>query len=378
MPDIEMFAEEVRQQINYAKMLVREERVDEALRLIAEIEEKARPHYDELPASIVYLIPFVRGRAYLQIKQPSLAQAELEAALKLSGSDLEGQARVQNLLGVAFSQQEQPYLALQCHLSSVRAIMEGRVMDFNLRINVYRNLATDYWALNSFSDAINVYKEALHVLKDLNEPQQQADIFWGLALAYKAQGKGRYARLYIARALQVYQSTGSRSAEAAMHINFAEILIEEGQIGNAANSLDQARELLSGTDNHGLLSFLHRYYADIARKEKKLDQALWHCGESMKHAETLLQGAHTPGTHVWVDPVRTYAESLHAAALVQEAMGNSQAADLLFTKALDELGPTTLEEERRSIHLSYVAVLEARGDYERAVDHYKAIMPPST
>ncbi|HKP53166.1 MAG TPA: tetratricopeptide repeat protein [Chloroflexia bacterium] len=377
MSDMAPIEEELQQGFNRAKMLMREGKVEEALRLIDELERRAAPYADRLPPNILYLIPFSRGRAYLQTKQPDRARPELEAALELTGSDIEACARTQNLLGVAYYEQEDPSSALTYHLECLHALEHEGIKDLNFRLSVYKNLANDYWALNNISYAIGAYKEALSISKDLDAPERQAEILWGLALAYRVLREWRYARLHVTQAIQIYQSTRNKVAEAAMNINFADILLEEGRTDKVAQSLDRAAQLLAGTDDPAALSFMHRYYTELCRREGKLEEAGLHAAESVRYAEMLLSPEYAVTNRLWANPVRAYAEALHGAALVEEARDDTQAADQLFARALEELEKVKVKEIKDTLCLSYASVLEARGDYERAVRYYKAAIQPN-
>jgi tetratricopeptide (TPR) repeat protein len=376
MPDMGLLEEELQQGINRAKTLSRDGHVEDALRLIDELEQQAGPHLDRLPPNIRYLIPFSRGRAYLQIKQASRAQAELEMALELAGPDIEACARSQNLLGVAYYEQEDPSSALTYHLACVQTIPQGPIKDLNFRLSIYQNLANDYWALNNMSHAIGAYKEALLVLNDLDAPDRQAEILWGLSLAHKALKEWRYAKLYVKQAIQIYRSTYNKASEAAMHINFAEILLEEGRTEEVTQSLDEAAKLLSETNDPAALCFMHRYYAELGRRKGKLEDAALHAADSVRYAEMLLSPSYAVSNRLWADPIRAYTEALHGAALVEEAKGNRRAADLLFARALEQLEKVTVKEIKVTLHLGYASVLEARGDYERALRHCKAATQP--
>jgi hypothetical protein len=73
----------------------------------------------------------------------------------------------------------------------------------------------------------------------------------------------------------------------------------------------------------------------------------------------------------WQDPVRTYAEALEMAALIEEDHGRRHAADSLFDHALALIEPEAFEETRYAINLSYATVLEARGDLRNAARFYR-------
>ncbi len=197
--ELQAVEEDLNYQLNYVKMLIRTNQIDDALQLLDEAMRGVQPYWDKLLPSVQYLIPFVRGRAYLQLSDSVGARPYLEEALRLAKDDEDALARVHNLLGVIFYEQEQPHLALEHHLKCLPAVRDT-VKDLNIRASVYRNLANDYWAIKEPSQAIGFYKETLIVLEDLNDLPSQAGVFWGMAMAYKTQHDWEYAKLYATRA----------------------------------------------------------------------------------------------------------------------------------------------------------------------------------
>ena len=85
--DIQALQEDIVYQTNVAKMLIRSGKVTEAMQLINEIDVYCQPYNESLPASVAYLVPFLRGRAHLQRLAPDLARPELEAALAIAGGE---------------------------------------------------------------------------------------------------------------------------------------------------------------------------------------------------------------------------------------------------------------------------------------------------
>lgn len=383
-PDLAALEEDLHYQANYAKMLIRANQVDEALDLLAELARGIESYRDKLAARTLYLIPFLRGRAYLQRMDPNRARPELEAALEYARDDEEATARVRNLLGVIFFEKEQPQLALDHHLNCLHAVQRGTVKDLNLRVSIYRNLANDYWALNDLPQAIGVYEEALTVLEDVNDLERQAHLFWGLAMAYRKAGDWTLAKLYGTRALYIFEAADSRGEAASMCMHLSEILLDEKRYADAEQFLQRASDFLAGTGSLGLLSSLYRDYADLARRQARLAQASEYAEQSIQWAKALLQKAEsenpdagigaekTAPDRVWLDMSRTYAEALHVAALIEEAQGNTDAADRLFQEALGRLHQTGLEETIRFLAFGYADVLNARGDYKQAMEYYRS------
>ncbi|MFL5734676.1 MAG: tetratricopeptide repeat protein, partial [Chloroflexia bacterium] len=251
--DLEAVKEDILFQSNYAKMLIRTGQVDEAMKLIDTIESDARDYSGKLPPNVKYMIPFLRGRAYLQARSARQARPELETALAIAEGDQEATARTHNLLGVVFFELDLPQFALEQHLLCLEALHSGAVKDPYFRLAVYRNLASDYWALNDAGHAISMYKEALPILEDLNDMEEQARVFWGMAMAYRMSKDTALAKLYASRALNIYELADNRSEAASTCLNLAEIFMEEQRYEESEQLLERAGRYLTSTGNQALL-----------------------------------------------------------------------------------------------------------------------------
>jgi tetratricopeptide (TPR) repeat protein len=374
-PDLEALQEELVYQANYAKMLIRAGQVREAHQVIDDIETTAKPYQSSLPVSVTYLVPFLRGRAYLQVLAPDQARPELEAALEIAKTDPEATARVRNLLGVVFFELSQSHLALEQHLLCLQSIRSHAISDLNFRVNVYRNVANDYWALNDPRQAISMYKEVLPLLEDLNDMQQQAMVFWGMAVSYKASQDWPHARIYATRALHIYEASDNRTEAASICLNLAETLLDDQRFEEAGPLLEDAERLLSGTGNKSILSYLHRDYADLARRKGQHEEAMRHARQAVALAQAYYkapQPVDGQGNDLfWQDPIRVYAEALRMEALIEEDQGKREVADRLFGQALALLQPEGFEETRYALNLTYAKVLQTRGEFEKAVSFYQ-------
>jgi tetratricopeptide (TPR) repeat protein len=129
--------------------------------------------------------------------------------------------------------------------------------------------------------------------------------------------------------------------------------------------------MLDNSGDVARLSYLYRAYADMARRQGELEEAAGYAGQSVQLAETACRQIETMGRHPWSEAIRAYAEALHVSALIQEAMSNTEAADRFFRRAIDEINRTTIVETLCSLSLSYAEVLEARGAYQQAIEHYR-------
>jgi tetratricopeptide (TPR) repeat protein len=371
-PELDALQEDLTYQFNYAKMLIRSDSTDEALKLLATAETGAQLFMPKLPARIRYRIPFLRGLAYLQRSEPDLARPELERALEITekDGDAEASATVRNMLGVALYQQGQPQLALEYHTQCLRAVQNKEVKDLNLRLSIYRNLANDHWALNDTQQALRTYKDALDMLDDVNDLHRQATIFWDIATAYKAKGDWARAKLYATRALHIHEAADNRGEAAAISMNMAELMMGDSKYDEAERLLNKAEGLLSNAGDKALLSNLYHNYADLARQRGDLDQAARHAEESVKLSEALKKSA-GKGKQAQGSAQRTYAEALQVAALIEEKRNNTKEADRLFNQAIEAIEQTSFDETIYSLTFSYAQVLEERGDHKQAMEYYR-------
>jgi tetratricopeptide (TPR) repeat protein len=203
--DMAALEEDLAYQLNYAKLLQRENRLADAFALIDEAEVGTLAYRDSLPGHILYRIPLTRGRAYLLLQEYGKGQEQLAEALDAAKGNIVAATTVRNLMGSSFYEEEKPDLALQWHLQCLRALQSGAVKDPNLRLSILRNIGLDYYALNDMPSSIRFYKESLDALQDLDDPEREAAVHWGISRAYQDQGNIEYARLHVKKAMDIYE-----------------------------------------------------------------------------------------------------------------------------------------------------------------------------
>ncbi|HEX8219697.1 MAG TPA: helix-turn-helix transcriptional regulator [Chloroflexia bacterium] len=459
-PVVKAYEEDLHFQLNYATTLIHRSDVENALSLINTVEVAVSPFSEQLSIKARYRLPYLRGMANLQVGQPGAAQVELETALEVAGipvapsrmrsypsandavaatqvkpsaqsgsrrteemvlhaagdgrgggtSGMGGaggtsthpeepgdiEARIRNLLGVAYYMQKRLQDAEEQHMSCLHASEDGKIKDIGLRFSIYRNLANDYWACGKYEQAITISLEALRLFQDLADPLRLAGLEWGLTMAYKAAGERGYAKLHAQKALDIYRAREFPIATATMAINLAELLIDDGQYPEAEPLLAEAEALLHSSDALVkskavaavaltalspetavplTLSNLYQNRARLARAQGQLHAASQQARRSIELAEAVYRaeaaGAEdTTGTGsaagASIHPAHYYAQALHTGALVEEAMGVHRAADQLFERALALVEGTGFERAREAIMRSYADVLKARGDFQNA------------
>jgi tetratricopeptide (TPR) repeat protein len=382
--DVEVQREDFLYQCSFAQMLIRVGESHEALALIDELERQAPLFAQKLPSNLAYMLPFVRAKAHLQSGAPRLAQAELEAALEVAKGDAEASAQVHNLLGTLFFALDIPQLALEQHLEALKHIRDSAgsaTTEPNFAITVYRNLASDYWALNEYELAIGLYKEALPVLEDFSDLNLQATAIWQLAEAHSASNDWPHAKLNGLRALHIFEAADNRAEAAYICLDLAKIKISEDQFEEASELLKRAEKLLIGTGDRVAMSQLYHCHADLARRQGYYEKATEHAERSIALAQANFEAAQSvegqANYPTWQGPAGAgagadvYAEALLTGALVEEDQGNREAADLLFERALALVQPAGMEKTRHAVNLGFARALEGRGEFKRAVSFYR-------
>jgi tetratricopeptide (TPR) repeat protein len=398
--ELEALQEDLNYQYNYARMLIRSDNVEEAFDLIQTAEESASYYKKMLPSHLLYRPSFLRGLGHLQMSDPQSARPELESALEAAGEDACAQVIVRNMLGVAYYLLNQPAEAVQQHLRCIQAVEKGTVKDLSLRLSILRNLANDYWALHDVPQAIGTYKKALPLVEDLDGPGRQAEIFWALAMAYRASNDWTQAKLYATRALHIFESLDDLAGAASMCVHLAELLMRESRYDEASELLAQAKQILVGTDDQVLLSSVHCAYADLYRRQGNLEDAFEHAERALTLVNEVFgepdeglarentasgsietatnknnagggRKARRPVRHPELNVVRAYVEALHQAALVEEGRGNPGRVDTLFGRAQNLIKDIGLTELAYTTFFSYGDILKARGEFEQAAEQYR-------
>lgn len=377
-PDLHALQEDLLYQVNFAMMLIRNYRPEEATALIDSIEESVRPYWDMLPGSVAYQLPYLRGRYYIQRLSPRKALPYLEEALLIAGDDQEACARTNNLLGVVYFELDQPWLALKYHHLCEQAILSKAIKDLTFHVNVYRNLANDYWATNQPELSIGIYRQVLlPLVQNINAPEDEARVFWGLSMAYTQIGDNVRAMGHAWKALDIYEYQAGNaypSEAAAVCCYLAEGLVKSERYDEAQQVLERAERLMDGIDEPDTISYVHQWYATLALQQNLCEEATVHARMGVELARAYyesLQNEQNEAARTWQNPNRPYVQALHVQALIEDKLGHRQAASALFEQAIALLQPVGFEEISYSIHLSYAEKLESWRDFEKAAKHFK-------
>lgn len=373
-PEVQAFEEDLILQLNVAQSLVDEQKGEEARQVIDTAEQGVLPYVEELSWRARYRIRHLRSIIALQAGNLTEARDYVQQAIGYVGADLESAARAHNLAGVVYYLQGNLNQALKEHRRALRALDDGKIKDRHLRLSILRNLANAHWGLNEFDEAIRFYKEALKVLRDMNDKLRQAGVFWGMAVVYHAQGKRAEAKMYGLRALDIYEARSDRASAANMCLALAEFSTDDRKYDDAEQMLARAEKLLEGTDELVLMGVLYQDKARLARAQGHLEEAAEYARQSIEYGEAGCETIPKRDMQTRGTALRAYAENLHMAARIEEAREHSEAADKLFKSAIDTIEQTSFEETRSEIIHSYAETLSKRGAHQEANEYYRVAL----
>jgi tetratricopeptide (TPR) repeat protein len=375
VPDLPALGVQLAAQLDQAELLINADRAAEGLRLINAAEQEHSAHLADLESRTRYHLAYLRALAYLRLAEPASARHELTTAMTLAQQMDDGEAleEARNLNGVAFFQQDMPRLALEQHEQCLQAVQNNVVMDPSLRRTIYSNLANDYYALNEPERAISVYEESRALLQNANNLEGQAATYSSLSAAQYAAGNSAHADRYAQRALNLTERARDLSTAAQMSVNLAALHVERKEYDEAEQLLANAQTLLQPTGNDLILGTVYDHYAALELSRGQLDRAADYAQQGLRLSEQAWN-AQSPERDALArtTTLRAYAHALRTAGMVEEQRGKTEAADSLFTRALDLLDQAGVGDAGADIELTYAELLASRGAHEQASTHYRA------
>src|SRR5437868_5140073 len=185
-----------------ASVLVQQQLYQEAAELLTPIQP------ERITTDQVYRLFLLRGQIHLGLHENQEAVVDLRAAVTQGESlnDLEYIERARNLLGKAYFLLYNYTLALENHLRCNSTIENGHINDPVFSLDVYSNLANDYFRLGDLEKAVTFYHRALAMLEEVTrDSKSYANKYMEISQRYKSVGKLTIARDYAMKSLAIYE-----------------------------------------------------------------------------------------------------------------------------------------------------------------------------
>jgi tetratricopeptide (TPR) repeat protein len=225
-------------------------------------------------------------------------------------------------------------------------------------LRIMTNLANMHASRHEWSEAVTICEEAMALADSVRDLGRMARMHYCLAVSYRNLGDTSQALAHVQRALALHEFVRDDAQRARVQNTLGLILIKQGDLEGAERTIQSSLDgyVAAGQQSgrsHVLLSLGEVH---IARGR-------------FKEAETVVREAiarfEATGERMSV----AIGHQLLARAL--DALGHREAADEAFEKALEMLEQLQMRERLVECHAAYAAVLEQRGETERAMAHWK-------
>src|SRR5712692_18821 len=308
-----------------------------------------------------YRLFLLRGQIHLSANQYQEAVVDLRAAVSQGEglNDIEYIERARNLLGKAYFSLYNYTLAMENHLRCNAAIENGYINDPFFSLDVFSNLANDYFRLGDPEKAVSYYHRALESLDGMSHDSKSfAEKYMEISRNYKEAGKLTIARDYATRGLALYQMRDEQRLVGMTHQRLGKTLERQNDFDGAEAEYRRAIAIERELDDDVSVSICLTSLAELLLKRGNSKEAEHEAQEALKYARSSQ------------DP-QTQGQALIALAQIHHQNGDFAAADKLFTQALELLDSSHAHELAASAYSRYANLLEQRGEVQRSLNAFK-------
>lgn len=334
-----------------ANVLIHQHAFKEAEALLAPIQP------ERITTDQAYRLFLLRGQVHLGANEYQEAVVDLRSAVSQGEglNDIESIERARNLLGKAYFSLYNYTLAMENHQRCNNAIENGYIEDPVFALDVYSNLANDYFRLGDLEKAVIYYHRALATLDDMSHDSKSfAQRYMAISQSYKAADKLSIARDYATRSLALYEMREEQRLAGLTHQRLGKALERQNDLDGAEQEYRQAIAIERELDDDVSVSICLTSLAELLLKREQPEEAEREAQEALSFARSSQ------------DP-QTQGQALIALAQIRHQSGDFAAADQLFSQALEQLDSSHAHEIAASAYFRYANLLEERGEVQRSL-----------
>ncbi|HET9922450.1 MAG TPA: tetratricopeptide repeat protein [Ktedonobacteraceae bacterium] len=338
-----------------AAVFVQQQAYEQAAQLLAPLQP------ERITTDQVYRLYLLRGQIHIGEGQFQEAVVDLRAAVSQGEgiNDIEYIERARNLLGQAYFSLYNYTLAVENHLRCNAAIESGQINDPLFALDVFSNLANDYFRLGDLEKAVVYYHHALEMYEGLSrDSKSYAQKYMEISQRYKAASKLMMARDYAMRSLAIYEMRDQQRLVGLTHQRLGRTLEKQNKLDEAEQEYQQAISIERELNDEAAASQCYTSLAELLLKRGDAQGAEKEAQEALDYAEKS-QDAQTEG------------QALIALAQIRHQAGDYTEADKAFEKALDLLDQSQSHEVAAGAYFRYANQLETRGEVQRSLNAIK-------
>lgn len=327
-----------------------------------EAEELLEPIQPErVTTDQVYRLYLLHGQVHLGSGEYQEAVVDLRSALSQGEAlnDSEYIERARNLLGKAYFLLYNYTLAVENHLRCNVAIENGQINDPVFALEVFSNLANDYFRLGDLEKSVVFYHQALETLDAMNRDSKSfAQKYMEISQHYKSVGKLAMAREYAMQSLSVYEMRDEQRLVGLTHLRLGKALEKQDNLDGAEKEYRQAISIERDLNDEVSASICHTGLAELLLKRGQLEEAEHEAQEALTFARS-------------GGDAQTQGQALIALAQIRHQAEDFPSADQYFTQALELLDTSNAHEIAASAYFRFANLLEVRGEVQRSLTAIK-------
>ena len=336
-------------------VLVQQGAYKQAEQLLAPIQP------ERITTDQVYRLFLLKGQIHLAANEYQEAVVDLRAAVTQAEglNDNESIERARNLLGKAYFLLYNYTLAIENHQRCNTAIENGQINDPVFALDVFSNLANDYFRLGELDKAVTYYHRALEMFDDMNRDSKSfAQKYMEISQSYKAAGKLTMARDYAMRSLALYEMRDEQRLVGLTHQRMGKTLEKQNDLDGAEREYRRAIDIEHELNDAISASTCHTSLAELLLKRGKVKEAEKEAQEALSYARAS-------------EDAQSQGQALIALAQLHHQTKDYATADELFTQALNALDSSHAHEIAAGAYFRYANLLEERGEVQLSLNAIK-------
>ncbi len=244
-----------------ARRLTEQGRPEQAIPVLESLEEGLTPS-DQL-MRLRYL-----AVGYNRTGQPKQAFPLIERAQRMAEllGDAEEQVRVKAVLASAYARSFAFEESIRVLRECVQACEDGTVKDATFHFRRLIDLAMALANQRQPKQALAIYERALELAASFEDRPRLADLYVGMATAYRDAGDVETAIRYSRQSVQLYEELGLLDDVAGALDSAAALYVEHGNPARARESLLRAEKLAEETGRDSTLASIRASKAEALAK----------------------------------------------------------------------------------------------------------------
>jgi Predicted transcription factor, homolog of eukaryotic MBF1 len=316
---------------------------------------------DRVTTDQVYRLYLLKGQVHLGANEYQEAVVDLRNAVAQGEAlnDSEYIERARNLLGKAYYLLYNYTLAVEHHLHCFAAIENGQITDPIFSLDVFSNLANDYYRLGNLEKAVSYYHRALGVLDVISRDSKSfARKYMEISQHYKSVGKLVMAREYALQSLAIYEMRDEQRLVGMTHQRLGRALERQNDLEAAEKEYREAIAIERNLNDEVAASICHTGLAELLLKQDREAEAEKEAQEALTYAQA-------------GSDAQTQGQALIALAQIRHQANDFAAADQYFTQALELLEQSNAHEIAARAYFRFANLLEERGEVQRSLTAIK-------